>query len=125
MSMLCILVVRPLLINFTHTIDLLRKNRVNAVTKLRNEIYVLHNRDIYVFEDQDPFCLQKKLDISYIELPYDLQSCEKENCIFVSDSKDNCIFRVTRETGEENPLKLVDHDPRNLSVTSDGQLLVI
>lgn len=125
MSMLCILVVRQILINFTHTIDLLRKNRVNAVTKLRNEIYVLHNHDIYVFEGQDPFCLQKKLDISYSKRPYDLQSCEKENCIFVSDSRINCIFRVTRETGEEKPLKLVDHDPRNLSVSSDGQVLVI
>src|SRR5688572_13872092 len=94
------LVVCPISVNFTQKIYAGREWRV---TKLRNEIYLLclpssSLSEILVFEDRNSFRLKKKMKITEIISPSDIGSSEKENCLYVSDYYENCVWKITRET---------------------------
>ena len=105
-----------------------------GVTKLRNEIYVLCRspspalNEIRVFEDRTPFRLQKEIEIKEILLPWDIVSNEKKKCLYVSDFGQKCVSKITRETNDQHKIikwLTTDYKPRTLSVSSDGQLLMV
>jgi len=92
---------------------------------------------MFVFEDQNPYRFQTKFEMTEINrlekadhfyLNY-IESNEKENCIYVvSCYEANCIWKITRETGDQHRIikwLTTDFNPRNLSVTNDGHLLLI
>ena len=126
---------------------------MQAVTKLRNETYLLsqtpdfgirkvsspapaHPPVMYVFEDQNPYRFQRKFELtemsrwkgiygSYIN---DIKPNEKENCLYVSSYENNCIWKITREAGDQHIIikwLTTDFKPTTLSVTNDGHLLLI
>lgn len=109
------------------------KYYLHGVTKLRNKIYLLcllrHGVDIIrVLEDRPPFRLKKEIEIKKISLPWDITSSEKESCLYISDHSENCVWKFARES--DNQLKIIkwlttDYHPRILSVSSDGQLLMM
>src|SRR5688572_8531879 len=101
---------------------------MRGLTKLRNEIYILCESSVFVFEVRTPFRLRRKIEIEEIKYPYDIGSSEKENCLYVSDHGENCIWKITREGDDHyNIIKWLttDYDPLPLSVSSNGQLLVV
>lgn len=100
------------------------------MTKLRDEIYVLCRsfpQVIRVFRDRRPFLLLKKLQMKEIKSFVDIGSSEKENCIYVSDYSDRCIWKITREADDQYKVikwLTTDYEPFTLSVLNDGRLLV-
>jgi len=108
---------------------------VRGVTKLRNEIYVLHGQFSYttpppgicVYEDRHPFRLQRKIKIEEILNPTNIGSSEKENCLFVHDIYDRNVWKITREMdGQHKIVKLLKDDYKSviMSALSDGRLLL-
>jgi len=127
--------VRLISVNFIERIDIGNFEAVWGVTKLRNEIYVLcrsirssYPTEIRVFEDGRPFRLQRKIEIREIKYPKDIGSSEKENCLYVSDNGVNCVWRITRDTDDQHKIVkwlATDFEPLNLSVSSDGRVLIV
>src|SRR6218665_3182680 len=126
-----ILVVRKHSIK-VHAISDVARNTVRGATKLRNEIYVLcplfSSPVIYVFEDQSPSSYQRNIEIRDIKFAFDIGSSEKDNCLYVSDTCENCIWKIARETNDQHKITkwlTTDYKPTTLSVNSDGQLLMV
>src|SRR6218665_1211344 len=123
-----ILVVRGITINFTQKIDLQLKRGVRGITKLGNEIYVLCDHLIRVYEDRYPFRLKMDMQIEEIKFPYYIVSSEKESCLYVSDNKGNCVWKITRESDDQHKIikwGTTDCNSWTLSVLRDGELLMI
>jgi len=106
------------------------------VTKLRNKIHVLCYSSsssspnvIRVVDDKSPFRLQKKIEIQEIKEPWNIVSSEKENCLYVSEPRENCVWKITRGTVDsENQIIIkwltTDYEPQGLSMSSDNHLLI-
>src|SRR6218665_2443642 len=105
-----ILVVRPITIDVTQRIEMSENQEIWGVTKLRNEIYILSEaRDgvlsrIRVFNDRYPFRLQREIKAEEISISTDIGSSEKENCLYVSDHKEECVWKITRETDDTHKI---------------------
>lgn len=130
-----ILVVCPISVSLTEIIRLQSNEQVNRVAKLNNEIYVLcrqshnspHSPVIYVFEDRNPFCLKRKIDIKQIVDPADIASSEKANCLFVFALDVTCVWKITGEAdGEYKIIKWLSVDDLSvpMSVSRDGHVLM-
>ena len=103
---------------------------VQGVTKLPNEIYVLCliPNIVCCFEDRNPFRLQRNISITEIQSPWDIASSEKDNCLYVSDFVQKCVWKITRETSDHyNIIKWLstENAPFTMSSTQDGQLLLV
>src|SRR6218665_1328542 len=116
-------------INFTQRIELPGNEYMRGVTKLRNEIFVLSDRNVIrVLEDQSPFRLRRSMNIKQIIVPMDIGSSEKLNCLYVSDSLGQCIWKITKEKGDEYKVMkwlTTSHQPYTISVSIDGKLLMV
>src|SRR6218665_1047272 len=105
-----ILVVRPITIDVTQRIEMPENQNIRGVTKLRNEIYILLDaRDgvpsrIRVFDDQYPFRFQTEIKSEEISNPTDIGSSEKENCLYVGDYTEKCVWKITRETDDQHTI---------------------
>ena len=130
-----LLVVCQISINFTQRINI-RENEHNlrGMTKLRNEINVLceslssGSNIILVFEDRPPFNLQKEIKIKEIHHPWDIGSSENEDCLYISDYLEKCVWKITREIDNQDKVMkwlTTDYQPWTLSVSGDGQLMLI
>ena len=126
-----VLVLCPFRINFTQKFRTNEIEEVHGVTKLQHEIYVLYKKDvILVFDDQRSFNLQRKIEINEMGSPWDIGANEKDNCLYISDYSERCIWKITKETDEQHKIiKWLDTSyyctPEALSVSNDGQLLMI
>jgi|SRR6218665_56235 len=106
------------------------------MTKLRNKIYILCTlgfpsasthasstpHSIRVFEDQNYFRFEKKIEISEIYDPADIGSSENENCLYVSERVKTCVWKITTEEGDDNKIRkwlIGDNAPIKLAVCSD------
>jgi hypothetical protein len=128
-------VVRSISINFGQRIEMPGDEYVYGVSKLRNRIYVLSqpsfdaSKVIRVFENRNPFRLQKEIEIEHLRCPVDIVSCEQQNCLYVSDYGLKYVWKITREKdGRHNIVKfiLTGNEPFTLSVSSgDGHLLKV
>src|SRR6218665_332921 len=133
-----ILVVRPITIDVIQRIEMPENQEIWGVTKLRNEIYIhvlLEARDgvpcvsrIRGFNDRYPFPLQTEIKAEEIHAPSDFGSSEKENCLYVSDYIQRCVWKITRETDDTHKIikwLTTDYEPRTMSVSRDGGLLML
>jgi len=101
------------------------------LTKLRGEIYVLcrsrsSHHAIRVFKDRSPFHFQVEIAIKEIKYPWDVESSEKDNCLYICEV--NCVWKITRETGDQHKIMkwlTTDYEPSTLSMSIDGQLLMV
>lgn len=107
-------------------------DRVFGIAMLDKKLYVLRQRpdnQIYVYSSDT-----MELTDDYITIPdysldesgwNDLQECEPEKCLFVSDFKGKCIRKVCLK-GKTQVSKFVDvpQEPKGLSLTPEGNLLV-
>lgn len=93
------------LVNFTGNLAVESTKNVIGLNKLKNKIDVLivDTRSlpnyhvsrlikIRVFEDQNPFLLQNTIHLKEIEDPADIASSEKDNCLYVSDTKGQSVW---------------------------------
>jgi len=129
-----IIVVCPISVNFSQRIEIPRNERVYGVTKLRSEIFVLCRLSspsptvIRVHEDRNPFRCQRNITMDRIKGPFDIGSSEKNNCLYVCDAWEKCVWKITRKTHDQyNIVKWVNtyYDPYTLSVSINGQLLMV
>src|SRR6218665_4166369 len=70
----------------------------------------------------------KNIEIEDMKYLYDIGSSEKENCLYVSDYVDKCVWKITIETVDQHKIikwLTIDYEPRTLSVSRDGELLMI
>ena len=126
-------VMRPISVDFAERFAFGKSHRVLGVTKLRNEIYAVlesHGYVIYVFEDEHPFNLRNKIRMT--EIPYcsDIASSERENCLYATDIRTNCVWKITIEAGGRHKVMkwlATDYLPFSLSVSGGrtSQLLVV
>lgn len=100
---------------------------------MRNEIYVLCRTVnpkyvIGVFENRNRFERQRKIPLTDVGSCTDIGSCEKENCLYISDSTRRCIWKLTGGTDDEHKIikwLTTDYQPMTLSVSTGGQLLMV
>ena len=134
--MLVFAVVCPIVDIFTASLAVNKDERVKAVTMLRQEICVLcFNRyssphAIRVFQNRNPYQLSEKIEISLVKDLIDMGSSSEENCFFVLDPEDKCVWRIARQTGDYHKFLHLQFThffrwPLTLSVSSDGQELLI
>ena len=127
---------RPITVNVTQRIATSENEETWGVTKLRNEVYVLFhtfNPDrnvsrIRVFQDRYPFRLQTDIKADDIKRPIDIGSSEEENCLYVIDDDENCVWKITKEADDQHKLikwLTIDYKSYTLSVSRDGELLMI
>lgn|SRR6218665_2212293 len=126
-----ILVTCPIFANFTQQINVGKSKYVRGVTVLRDNIYVLCRPSAKVIN----VCLtrnssqpQMEMEIPGVKSPVDVESSEKETCLYVSDFLQKCIWKITRNTdGRPNIIQwlTLDYHPSTLSVSSDDQLLMV
>src|SRR6218665_656745 len=99
-----------------------------GVTKLRNEIYILLKASdgvlsrIRGFNDRYPFRLQTEIKGEDFEYPSDIGSSEKENCLYVNDYNGKSVWKITRETDDQQKIikwLTIDYRPWTLSVSRD------
>ena len=125
-NILFITVGSPLSINFIETIY---EENVRGVIKLRNEIYIIcRSKVIRVYEDRIPFRFQKEIEVQESSYLIDIVSSEKEMCLYISDSWGKCVWKIAREFDGQHKVinwMTTEYEPWTLSVSSDGQLLVV
>jgi len=121
-------------LEFFRRLDIKEDVRVRGLTQLRNSIYVLcrsYNssspNSIQVIGDQHPFRLQQKISIDDITEPEDIGSNESDNCLYITDSAaDKCIWKYsTFDHLLTRWLSGASAEPFTLSLSSDGQLLMV
>jgi len=122
----------PIFVNFSSLIDMGKDEVVRGVTKLQSEIYVLcislSTHVIRVFEDRKPFRLKRIIEIKEIKYPRDIGSSENENCLYVCDQREQCIWKITRERDDQHNIfkwLVIYFQPMALSVSNDGHLCLI
>src|SRR6218665_792021 len=126
-------VVCPISVSFNKRIEIRRKEKVRGMTKLSHEIFVLCRSQssplvIRVFEDRNAFRFQRTIKINEIKGVWDVESNQKENCLYVSDYKAKCVWKVTEETHNKHTLikwLTTDYTPSTISMSGDDQLLVV
>ena len=125
---------REFSIELTQRIKIPVNQTVMGVTKLRNEIYILCQSTTFphtiirVFLDQTPFSLHMEIEINQITSPFDIGSCEKEYCLYICDSVGKFVWKITRDADHQHKVTkwlTTYYEPRTLSVSCDGQLLMI
>lgn len=110
-----------------HTLSL--KEYVWGLTLLNKELYVLcHGRtdnqvQVHVTTD---YALLRRLSVPGLHRhdEQDMVSCQRNNCLYISDSGSKCIHRVPAVNGSVSKWK-IPHEPCGLSVTPGGEVLVV
>ena len=99
---------------------------VRGVTSVDDELFVLLSRNnlsqVLVYSIND---YQQRRHLDYV-MPYDLSdmtSCVRHKCLYMSDPRNRCIHRYELASGATSKWP-VPGEPRGLSVTPSGNLLV-
>ena len=84
---------------------------------------------IRVFQNLNPFRLRERIEIDCVTEPDGIGSSDEEDCFFVTDSEEQCVWKIARLTCEHQ--KFIDlqathfpHRPK-LTVNCNGQELLI
>ena len=103
---------------------------VHGLAILDGKLYVLRHRDdnqLYVYNIGD-YQLQYTINISGLtKISHnDLTECVNERCLFVSAFLTNCIYKVEPNGEQSKVSKFIDvpYQPKGLSITPEGNLLV-
>lgn len=108
-------VVRRIVEKFTAAIIMKRNEKAMGVTMLSEEICVLCRSEnssppaIRVFQNRNPFRFTAHIDIGEsIKVPKDIGSSDEENCFFVIDYDEKCVWKIARQTDDQH--KFLDLD---------------
>lgn len=100
---------------------------VRGLTTLNNELFIRYNdtqtKDIVVY-DTDTYSLQRYLQITRLGLFNDMTSCERYQCIYITDNLNNVVHRVNQLEGSQVAQWSVRDVPRGISVNSACNVLV-
>ena len=103
------------------------KNEVYGVAWLENKIYVVcgHSNRVHVYPDREPFDELKDEGIQIREMkePWDMAASGVSRSIFISDSDNQCIWRIQMPSKEISRWK-IDGWPHGLSINSSDELIV-
>ena len=100
---------------------------VYGLAILDKKLYVLRKRQtdqIYVYDTND-YKLQDTITVTGFN-PHtfcDLTECKPEHCLFLSDYHAKCIRKIDAK-GEASKFVDVPYEPKGLSITPEGNLLV-
>lgn len=109
------------------TLTLSDETEIFGMAYLNPTIYLLSSEWIYAHEYPN---LKTRsyhgIDIREIKGPCDIAACQKEQCLYISDHKERCIWRIQINDYVQRPIKwLTDiEEPFTLSVSSGGCLLI-
>lgn len=78
---------------------------------------------ISVYEDQNAFRLKAEIHANDIKSAVDIVASEKSKCLYVTDSINNCIWKVTVDDHKVTRWLSDVEEPFTLSVTSDDHIL--
>src|SRR6218665_1752538 len=90
--------------------------------------YSTRATELSVFEDRIPFRLKMKMKMNQFNHADDMLACEKENCLYVLHCNGQCVWKMAIETEKQHEAikwMTFDYDPVGMSVSSDGELLII
>lgn len=100
---------------------------MSGITHLGNNIYILSpsSNSIFVHQDQEPFQKLREIQTKAIKSPVDIASCQKSTCLYVTDEKSSCLWKVTPSQNDQI-IKCLDGigEPYTLSVSCDGCVLM-
>lgn len=100
---------------------------MSGITHLGNNIYILSpsSNSIFVHQDKEPFQKLREIQTKAIKSPVDIASCQKSNCLYVTDQKSSCLWKVNASQNDQI-IKCLDGigEPYTLSVSSDGCVLM-
>src|SRR6218665_1377730 len=129
-------VVCPIVVRFTARLDVNEDETVMGETILRQEICVLCRgrlpllHAIRAFQNRNPFRLSAKICIGkFVKYPEDIGSSDDENCFFVVDSEERCVWKIGRQSGKHHRFLCLQPNhfplPATLSVSCDGQQILM
>ena len=100
---------------------------VYGLAVLDKKLYVLRKRQsdqVYVYDTKD-YKLQSTITVEGLSpnCYNDLTECHAEKCLFVSDYNAKCIRKIDA-AGVASKFVDVAHEPKGLSITPEGHLLV-
>ena len=102
---------------------------VCGVTQLYDEIYVVYlgSPTILVYKAQEPFNRLDDVVVSEIKEPWDMAACWIARCLYVSDGKEKCVWRVKICFGGKMLVdKFIERvDALSVSVSTDGHVSVV
>jgi len=101
---------------------------VDGLAVLHKKLYVLRRRQsdqICVYDTKD-YKLQSNISVDGLNANCynDLTECKPENCLFVSDYRAKCVYKVDAASGVASKFVDLPNEPKGLSITPDGHLLV-
>lgn len=97
-----------------------------GVAALDGCIYVLGRHFVKVYEDQNPFNIQKTIQTSQRILePWDIVSSELLKCLYVTDQGSQCIWKITPEDSRQTVWLSHVENLSTISVSSNGHVLLI
>ena len=102
-------------------------NPVYGFAVLDKKLYVLRklpSEQIHVYDTKN-YEKERTINVDGLAVNCynDLTECKAENCLFVSDFVAKCIRKVTSK-GEVSKFVDVPYEPKGLSITPEGHLLV-
>jgi DNA-binding beta-propeller fold protein YncE len=121
----CISVVKPNVPTLVHIIPK-GNSYVVGVTSMANQLFVMRQsaqQQIRVY-DTTNFTLQRVISVPGLVKSFGLASCIINQCLYASDSKNNCVFRVEMSNTNAVNSWAVGHFPAGLSVNSASNVLV-
>src|ERR1700761_3854934 len=96
-SLLASIITKP---KITDVIEPNHKELVSGMTVLGNELFVVHYNqsevDVYSCHD-NKYTLCRDIQVDDMERPVDLTSCERYQCVYISDAKLNVIHKINLE----------------------------
>ena len=100
---------------------------VNGVTYSENKIYTLLQtpKSLRVYEDQEPFALQKIINIDDVKNPEDLAYSNRSNCLYITDGSETCIWKFDLSNDRLTKWLLQISEPYTLSVSTEGHVLIL
>ena len=97
---------------------------IYGLTILNGDIILLrHKNDVELYE-QATQSRKANITVPNLKLPADVAACSVNNCVYITDSEENCVHRVAMI--ENFPVKkwLVNDEPSGVSITRQSNLLV-
>ena len=100
-----------------------KDNHIGGLTILNDELFVKYlNKPISVY-NKNTFSLQRTIDVPGCGGVADMTSCQRCQCVYISDFVNNLVHRIDNIWNETNQWPVYDK-PNGLSVNSSSNVLV-
>src|SRR6218665_1449593 len=100
---------------------------VVGVTILHKLMYVLHHslNVISVYEITSHFKLKDEIKMDGLGEPCDMAACPLNGCLYITDSKNNCVWRLQASDAKITKWMANIYEPFTISVCSNGNVLMV